>query len=144
MAMALRRGGAGAAARENRANGDETGPGRGRVAAARGAWAVGSVMLAIARLVRLLVGLVVLIIVAAIVLRVASANPGNVIVRDIHDVGQTLVGPFKNVFTIKDPKADMAANWGLAAVVWAVVGGFVASLIARAAPSGVRPSRSVT
>jgi hypothetical protein len=113
------------------------------VAAARGAWAVGSVMVAIARLVRLIVGLVVLVIVAAIVLRVAGANPGNVIVKDVHDVARALVGPFKNVFTIKNPKASIAANWGLAAVVWLVVGGLIAKLIARAAPSGVHPARPV-
>lgn len=116
---------------------------RTRVAAARGAWAIGSLMLAIARLVRLLVGLVVLVIVAAIILRVAGANPGNAIVRDVHDVAKALVGPFKNVFTIKNPKASIAANWGLAAVVWLVVGSLVAGLIARIAPSGVHPARRV-
>lgn len=100
-------------------------------------------MLAIARLVRLLVGLVVLVIAAAIVLRVASANSGNVIVRDIHDVGKVLVGPFKDVFSLKNPKASMAANWGLAALVWLVVGGFIARLIARAAPRGVHRSEPV-
>src|SRR5579884_1635387 len=77
-----------------------SGAGRGRVAAARGAWAVGSVMVAIARIVRLLVG----IIVAAILLRIFGANASNTIVRDIHDVAKTLVGPFKNLFTIKNAK----------------------------------------
>jgi hypothetical protein len=118
-------------------------PGRARVAAARGAWAIGSVFLAIARLVRLIAGLVALVIVVAIVLRVASANAGNVIVRDIHDVGQTLVGPFHNVFSLKNPKASIAANWGLAAVVWLIVGSVIASLIARISPRGVHPSRPV-
>jgi hypothetical protein len=140
MALALRR---------NAGTGPRTGedaPGRAprtRVAAARGAWAVGSVMLVISRLVRLVVGVIVLLIVAAIVLRVAGANPANVIVRDVHNVAKVFVGPFKNVFSIKNPKASIAANWGLAAVVWLVVGGFVARLIARAAPSGVHPSRPV-
>jgi hypothetical protein len=102
--------------------------------AARGARAVGSVFLAIARLVRLIAWLVALVIVVAILLRVLSANPGNVVVRDIHDVGKTLVGPFKNVFSIKNPKGSIAANWGLAAVVWLIVGSVIASLIARLAP----------
>jgi hypothetical protein len=100
-------------------------------------------MLAVARLVRLIVGLAVLVIAAAIVLRVASANAGNVIVRDIHDVGKVLVGPFKDVFSLKNPKASMAANWGLAALVWLVLGGAIARLIARAAPRGVHPSEPV-
>lgn len=116
-----------------------TAPSRTRIAAARGASAVGSLLLVIARVVRLITALAALVIVVAIVLRIASANPGNVIVRDIHDVGKTLVGPFKNVFSIKNPKGAIAANWGLAAVVWLVVGGVIASLIARVAPRGARP-----
>ncbi len=113
-----------------------SGPSRTRGAAARGAWALGSVLLAISRLVRLVTALVALLIVVAIVLRVLGANPGNVIVRDIHDVAKALVGPFKNVFSLKNPKASIAANWGLAAVVWLVVGSVIASLIARIAPRG--------
>ena len=109
-------------------------PGRGRGAAARGAWAVGSTMMAIARLVRLVATIVVLILVAAIVLRVAGANPGNTIVHDIHSAGATLAGPFKNVFSIKNAKTAMAVNWGLAAVVYMLVGHVIASLVARLAP----------
>jgi hypothetical protein len=91
-------------------------------------------MLAIARLVRLITWCVVLVIVAGIVLRLLSANQGNVIVRDIHDAGAWLVGPFKNVFSLKHAKANLAANWGLAAVVYLIVGSVIASLIARLAP----------
>lgn len=109
-------------------------PSRTRVAAARGLSAVASVILAIARLVRLATALVVLLIVAAIVLRVASANQSNTIVKDIHDGARALVGPFKNVFSIRNPKDSIAANWGLAAAVYLVVGLFVAGLITRVAP----------
>jgi uncharacterized protein YggT (Ycf19 family) len=115
----------------------------GRVAAARGGWAIGSGMTLIARLIRLVVGIVVLLIVVAILLRVLSANPGNVVVRDIHDVAGTLVGPFKNLFSIKGPKLGMAVNWGIAALVYLIVGSFIARLIARMAPRGVHPSRPV-
>lgn len=149
MALGLRRRPGGATAddgtREDTADRDSA-PARvprTRVAAARGAWAVGTVMLTLARLVRLLVSLVVLVIVAAILLRVLAANPANVIVRDLHDVGKTLVGPFKNIFSVKNPKASIAANWGLAALVWLIVGGLIASLIARVAPRGVHPRKPV-
>ncbi len=118
-------------------------PPRTRVAAARGAWAVGSVMVMIARLVRLVAIIVFLIIVAGIILKVVGANPANTIVKDVHDVGRTLVGPFKNVFTPKSPKASIALNWGLAAVVYLVVGSLIASLIVRLAPSGVHPREPV-
>lgn len=115
----------------------EAAPSRTRMAAARGTAAVGSGMLALARLVRLIAALVALVIVVAIVLRVAGANPANVIVRDIHDIGKTLVGPFHNVFSLKNPKASIAANWGLAAVVWLILGSVIAALITRMAPRPV-------
>jgi hypothetical protein len=108
-------------------------PTRTGVTAARGRSAIGSLLLALSRLVRLAVYVVVAVIVAAIVLRLFSANPGNSIVRAIHDAGSTLVGPFRSVFSLDDPKAALAVNWGVAAVVYLVVGSFIASLIARMA-----------
>ena len=110
------------------------GPGTAQLAAARSAWAFGSLMIVISRIVRLIVAVIVLLIVAAILLRVLSANPANSIVKDIHDAGRTLVGPFKDVFNIKQPKVSIAVNWGLAAVVYLIVGGIIAGLIARIAP----------
>jgi hypothetical protein len=101
-------------------------------------------MLTIARIVRLIVALVVLLIIAGIVLKLANANAGNTIVRDVTDAAKWLVGPFKNVFSIKNAKTSVAVNWGLAALVYFIVGGFIASLIARAAPRGVHPAQPVT
>jgi hypothetical protein len=138
MALALRRPYRNDAARDTAAR-----PGRTRVAAARGAWAAGTLLLTIARAIRLITALVALVIVVAIVLHAASANFGNVIVRDINDVGKTLVGPFKNIFSIKNQKVSIAVNWGLAALVWLIVGSVIASLIARIAPRGVHPREPV-
>lgn len=87
--------------------------------------------MAIARLIRALAAAVAAVIVIAVVLRVLSANPHNVVVSDIHDAGQWLVGPFQNVFSVKDAKLNMALNWGLAALVYLLVGGLIASLLAR-------------
>jgi hypothetical protein len=106
--------------------------------AARGASAAGSFMLALSRLVRAVAWLVVLIIVAGILLRVLDANTSNVIVRDVHDVAKTLVGPFANVFKLHDHKAQLAVNWGVAAVVYLILGSIIAKLIARAAPARTR------
>lgn len=135
MALALRRSYRnGAPASRERAPADSgSSPG----IAARGAMAFGSLMLALARLVRLATSVVVLLIVAAIVLRLLNANPANTIVHDLHTVASTLVGPFSNVFSISRPKVSMAVNWGLAALVYAIVGGLIARLIAAAAPTGV-------
>jgi len=93
-------------------------------------------MLTLARLVRLAAGIVFLIIVAAILLRVFGANPGNTIVSDIHKAGNALVGPFKGVFSVKNPKESIALNWGLAAVIYLLVGHLIASLLARLSPRG--------
>jgi len=117
--------------------------GRLRVAAGRGAWAAGSLMLTLARIVRLAVTLLVALIVAAILLRVFSANPGNVIVRDIHDAARAVVSPFNNLFSISNAKVAIAVNWGIAAIVYAIVGGFIARVIARSAPRGLAPGEPV-
>ena len=49
--------------------------------ASRGATAIGGLMLALARIVRVVTTVVVAIIVAAIVLRLLNANPSNTIVQ---------------------------------------------------------------
>ena len=90
-------------------------------------------MLAIARLIRVVTGLVVLVIVIAIALWLLSANPHNGIVSDIHQAGQWLVGPFKNVFSVSGAKLHLALNWGLAALVYLIIGGLLASACARGA-----------
>jgi hypothetical protein len=87
--------------------------------------------LTLARLVRTLAGLIALVIVASIVLFVLGANPSNGIVSAIHDAGAWLAGPFKNLFSIHNAKLAMAVNWGLAALVYVVVGHFIATLLAR-------------
>jgi hypothetical protein len=97
---------------------------------------------ALARLVRLAVAVVVLVIVVGGVLFLLSANPSNAIVHDIHVAASTLVGPFKNLFSIGGhPKATLVVNWGIAAIVYLVVGGLIARLIARTATRSARPAR---
>ena len=117
--------------------------GRGRVAAARGAWAVGSGMLLIARIIRTIASLIAALIVVAIVLHVLGANASNAIVKDIHDAAKFFVGPFDGMFSIKDAKLALAVNWGVAALIYAVVGWIIASFIARLAPTGVHPREPV-
>jgi hypothetical protein len=99
---------------------------------------------ALARLVRFVVGLVVLVIVVGGVLFLLSANPSNAIVHDIHDAASTLVGPFKNLFSISGhPKATLAVNWGLAAIVYLVVGGLISRMLARMGTRRVGRARPV-
>lgn len=93
-------------------------------------------MLMLARLIRIVTGIVVAVIVVGILLWVLSANPHNTIVSDIHDAAKWLVGPFQNVFSVKGAKLDLALNWGLAAVVYLVVGGVLSALAARSVARG--------
>jgi hypothetical protein len=89
-------------------------------------------MFLLARIVRLVTALVVGFIVAGIVLHLLDASGGNAIVSFVYDVAGWLVTPFKGVFSPDGAHARIAANWGLAAVVYAVVGGVLSRLLARA------------
>lgn len=93
-------------------------------------------MLLLANVVRTVTAIVVGIIVIAIVLVVLGANQSNDIVEWFHDAGSWLAGPFRHLFDVGGNKADIAVNWGIAAIVYGLIGGFVASLLARAGTGG--------
>ena len=105
----------------------------GPTAGERAAGAAGSGMLMLARLVRLAAIVAFLLIVAGILLIVFKANPTNDIVSHITDWARTIVGPFKNLFSIHKPRVKVAVNWGIAAVVYLIVGSLIARFIARGA-----------
>lgn len=92
--------------------------------------------MAVARLIHAVTGIVVGLIVLAVVLFLLGANGHNEIVSDIHDAGNWLVGPFRNVFSVKNHDWHMILNWGLAAVVYSFIGGLLANLVARSAYGG--------
>jgi hypothetical protein len=73
----------------------------------------------------------VLLIAVAVILRLLDANLSNSIVSDIHDAGAWLVSPFRGMFTLSNPKAEMALNWGIAAIVFLIGGFAVARTIAK-------------
>ena len=83
----------------------------------------------LARIVRIVVALVAAIIVAGILLFVLEANPSNSVVDAVHDTAHTLVGPFKDMFSFHSAHVAIAVNWGIAALVYLVVGGLIARLI---------------
>src|SRR3954468_17866624 len=90
-------------------------------------------MLLLARIVRLVTSVVVAFIVVGIVLHLLDANSSNAIVSFVYDVAGWLVTPFKGVFSPDGAHARIAANWGLAAVVYAIAGGIIARILARMA-----------
>ena len=97
---------------------------RAGLAARRGLWGV-------ARIVSLITSVVVGLIVIAIVLVLLEANRDNAIVDWLVSAGDWLSNPFHGIFSPDGRKAQVAVNWGLAAVVYAVVGGFIARLLRR-------------
>jgi hypothetical protein len=98
----------------------------------------------LARLVRLAAGVVAAIIVAGILLVVLNANSSNDIVSTVHDAARWLVGPFDGMFTLDSSKATIAVNWGIAAVVYLIVGGLIARGIELLGYAGLRRRRVTT
>jgi hypothetical protein len=88
-------------------------------------------MFTLARAVRLATVVAVGLIVAGILLHVLDANMSNGIVSAINDAAKWLVQPFDNVFHVSGAKANIAVNWGLAALVYAIAGMLIARTMAR-------------
>ena len=94
------------------------------VAARRGLWGV-------ARIVSLITSIVVGLIVVAIVLVLLEASRRNGIVDWLVGAGDWLSKPFHGIFSLDTHKATVAVNWGLATLVYALIGGFIARLLRR-------------
>ena len=85
----------------------------------------------LARFFILLGTVVAAILVLGIVLVVLEANPSNGIVEAVRDAARFLAGPFNELFTLDNNKAERALNWGIAAVVWYAVARLIARLLLR-------------
>ncbi len=85
----------------------------------------------IARLVRTIAGLIFLLIALAILLYDVKANGSNSIVKAIHDGANFFASPFNGIFNPHGARAKLTLNWGIAAVVYLVVGAIIAAIIAR-------------
>src|SRR5688500_11815974 len=88
-------------------------------------------LLGFARIVRLITSVVVGLIVLAIVLVLLEANRDNAIVDWLVGAGDFLSQPFHGIFSPDGRKAQVAVNWGIAALVYALIGGFIARLLRR-------------
>jgi len=115
-------------------------PAAGAGAAAVGARAAGGFFLVLARLIRAAAGVVFALIVLAIILFDLKANPGNGIVKAIHDAANVLTTPFHGLFSIHGARKQLTVNWGIAAVVYLIAGTIVAAIIASPARA-MRPFR---
>jgi hypothetical protein len=88
-------------------------------------------MWGIARVVSLITSIVVGLVVIGIVLVLLEANRDNAIVDWLVGAADFLSQPFHGIFTPDGRKAQVAVNWGLAAVIYALVGGLIARLLRR-------------
>ncbi|MEV4077611.1 hypothetical protein [Nonomuraea fuscirosea] len=89
---------------------------------------------ALVYLVRLASRVAALALVLHAVFTVFSANPANVWYRFVETLATTLSLGLANLFRFADPHLTTIVNYGLAAVVWLIIGSALASLIRRAAP----------
>jgi hypothetical protein len=85
----------------------------------------------LARFVMLVAAAVALVLVLGIVLVVLEANRSNELVQFVRDAAGTLAGPFDGLFTLDSNKAEKAVNWGIAAVVWSMLGRLIGALLLR-------------
>jgi hypothetical protein len=85
----------------------------------------------LARAIDIVVAVVAVIIALGVLLVVLEANPSNAIVEAWLDAARWLVGPFEDFFALDDRKLEVAVNWGLALLVYVLVGRGVASLLRR-------------
>jgi hypothetical protein len=69
------------------------------------------------------------ILVLYIVLVVFKANPRNVIVRDIRHVARPLAWVFKDLFTPKSYRLRVLVNYGIAAIVYLLVGRLIVRVL---------------
>lgn len=122
--------------RQSRIRRDAAGPPPHRAAGA-GATAL-ALAAGLARLVRMAAGVVAAIIVAGVLLVVFDANPANDVVSTVHDAARALVGPFDRMFTLDSGKATVAVNWGIAALVYLVLGALIARVVVAVAAAGAR------
>lgn len=93
-------------------------------------------MFLLARMIKLAAALVVGVIVAGILCHVLGANASNGVVSTIYDIDRVLVSPFSGLFSLSDHKLEIAVNWGIAAVVYAIAAALLVRLIVAASAAG--------
>jgi hypothetical protein len=76
-------------------------------------------------------GIIAAIIIIGIVLVLIKANQNNDIVNFVLDLGRFFTRPFRDMFPRSNPRQDILLNWGIAAVVYLLVGAILARLAHR-------------
>ena len=85
----------------------------------------------VARAVRLITAFIVGVIVIGILLVLLEANRTNELVDLILDVGEFFVEPFDNIFKLDSRKGNVFVNWGIGALIYALIGALIVRVLAR-------------
>ncbi|WP_112136633.1 hypothetical protein [Glycomyces dulcitolivorans] len=80
----------------------------------------------IAHVITIVFGLIALIILLYLAFVLLEANPGNPLVHFIGDMANWFSWLFRDMFTIDDAKVRAVVNYGLAALVYLLIGGAIA------------------
>lgn len=116
---------------------------RTREAGAATAGTMGTGVLLLARLIRIVAVLVVLLIALAIVLVDVGANGSNTIVRGVHEGANFFAGAFTGLVTDHGHyKRELSIDWGIALIVYLLVGALVTGAVARAGRRGLLFART--
>lgn len=81
--------------------------------------------------VRILAMIICVLLALHIAFAVFSANPDNSIVRTVNDWADWFAWRFRDMFVPKDERVGVLVNYGIAAVVYLIVGRVAAGLIRR-------------
>jgi hypothetical protein len=115
---------------------------RTRDAGAAAVGTLGSGVVLLARLVMTVAAMIALLIALGIVLRDVDANQGNTIVKGIHEGANFFAGAFTGLIAFNGhPKRAITVDWGIALVVYLIVGAVIGGLIARVGRGGLRFER---
>jgi hypothetical protein len=76
-------------------------------------------------------GVIAGILIVGIVLVLIKANQSNDIVHFILTLGRFFARPFEDLFPRANPRQDILLNWGIAAIVYLLIGAFIARLARR-------------
>jgi hypothetical protein len=101
-------------------------------------------MFLLARIVGLITAVIVGFILIGIVLHLFDANGGNAVVGFVYDVAGFFVDPFTGIFKPDGEKLRIAVNWGIAAIVYGVVGGLLSRLLAGMGGAAATRGRATT
>lgn len=90
----------------------------------------------LSRVLVVLGAVVFLVLLVGIVLYLFDAARGNAVVDLVLDVAGWLGGPFEGLFDADEDKTQVVFDWGLAALVYAMVAAVVAAVVNRAGRIG--------